>query len=87
MTLTHFKIDNTFANLRNSLHVNGVYRTSDLGLKIEFKFVKNSRVECTSWEHIVVLLKTNVDILEKMLLSAKIINIKTEIKDDFAFGA
>lgn len=89
-TGTEKNILTAFANLRNSLHGNGVHRTSDLELKIdqiEFKFVRNSRVECTSWEHIVVLLKANVDILEKVLLSAKIINIKTEIKDDFAFGA
>lgn len=89
-TGTEKNILTAFANLRNSLHGNGVHRTSDLELKIdqiEFKFVKNSRVECASWEHIVVLLKANVDILEKVLLSAKIINIKTEIKDDFAVGA
>ena len=55
--------------------------------QMEFKFIKGSRIECASWEHIVVLLKANVDILEKMLLSNEVINIKTEIKDDFAFGA
>jgi hypothetical protein len=55
--------------------------------QMEFKFINGSRVECASWEHIVVLLKANVDILEKVLLSNKVINIKAEIKDDFAFGA
>lgn len=87
---TEKNILTAFANLRNSLHGNGIHRTSNLTLTIdqtEFKFIKGSRVECASWEHIVVLLKANVDILEKVLLSNKVINIKTEIKDDFAFGA
>jgi len=87
---TEKNILTAFANLRNSLHGNGIHRTSNLTLTIdqmEFKFIKGSRVECASWEHIVVLLKANVDILEKVLLSNEVINIKTEIKDDFAFGA
>lgn len=79
-----------FANLRNSLHGNGIHTKRDLKLKIdqkEFNFIKDSRVECASWEHIVVLLKANVEILEKIIQSDKVKNIKTEIKDDFAFGA
>lgn len=87
---TEKNILTAFANLRNSLHGNGIHRTNNLTLTIdqmEFKFIKGLCVECASWEHIVVLLKANVDILEKVLLSNKVINIKTEIKDDFAFGA
>ena len=78
-----------FANLRNSLHGNGIHRTDGLKLKVdkkEFNFIKDSRVECVSWEHIVILLKANVEILEKIIQSDKVRNIKTEIKDDFAFG-
>ena len=79
-----------FANLRNSLHGNGIHRTRDLKLKVdqkEFNFIKDSCVECASWEHIVVLLKANVKILKKIIQSDKVKNIKTEIKDDFAFRA
>lgn len=79
-----------FAYLRNSLHNNGIHRKGDdLKLKIdqmEFNFIKGSRVECASWEHIVVLLKANVDILKKIIQSHKVKNIIIEIKDDFAFG-
>ena len=78
-----------FAYLRNSLHGNGIHRNSDLTLTIgemKFKFVKGSRVECASWEHIVVLLKANVEILGKILQSDKVKNIRSEIQDDFAFG-
>jgi hypothetical protein len=79
-----------FANIRNSLHNNGIHRGKDLEVSIdgmEFKFVNNLRVECASWGHIIVLLNANVKILEKILQSDKVKNIKTPIKDDFAFGA
>ncbi|MBT9164931.1 MAG: hypothetical protein DDT23_00942 [candidate division WS2 bacterium] len=64
-----------FANLRNSLHGNGIHRTRDLMLKIdqkEFNFIKDSRVECASWEHIVILLEANVKILKKIIQSDKV---------------
>lgn len=78
-----------FANLRNSLHGNGIHRTNPLKITIEgtvFDFVKDKRVECASWSHIVILLKSNIDILEKILLSSTVTNINTEIMDDFASG-
>jgi len=79
-----------FAYLRNSLHGNGIHGNSNLTLPIidemEFKFVKDSRVECASWEHIVILLKANVEVLRKILQSDEVKSIRTEIKDDFAFG-
>ncbi len=77
-----------FANLRNSLHSNGIYNNKDsLNITIDgipFNFIKGQRVECASWNHIIVLLKSNVDILRKILSSQKVKNIKTEIADDFA---
>jgi len=79
-----------FANIRNSLHNNGIHRGEDLEVAIdgmEFKFMKNSPVEYATWEHIIVLLNANVKILEKILQSDRVKNIKTPIKDDFAFGA
>ena len=78
-----------FANLRNSLHGNGIHKTDSLSIQIDgttFEFVKGKRVECASWSHIIILLNSNVDILKTILLSPKVINIKTEIEDDFASG-
>lgn len=89
-TGTEKKILTAFANLRNSLHGNGIHRTDNLELEIDqiqFKFIEGSHVECASWEHIFVLLKANVEILKKIIQSDKVKNIKNEIKDDFAFGA
>jgi hypothetical protein len=76
-----------FANIRNSLHANGIHRNNDLKIKIdekEFNFINGSPVACDTWEHIVVLLKANVEILETIIQSDKVKNIKTEIKDDAA---
>lgn len=78
-----------FANLRNSLHGNGIHRTNSLNLTVDetvFDFVKDSRVECAGWNHIVILLEANIDILKQILLSTIVTNIRTEIVDDFASG-
>lgn len=79
-----------FANLRNSLHNNGMHRTDSLNLSIDkttFNFVKDEKVECASWEHITTLLESNIDILKQILLSNAIASIRTEIPDDFASGS
>lgn len=79
-----------FANLRNSLHGNGIHRSDSLNIQINgmsFDFTKGERVECASWGHIVVLLESNIKILNDILLSSRVANIKTEINDDFASGS
>lgn len=79
-----------FSYLRNSFHGNGIHRKGNFYTTIEgmnFNFIKDTRVECATWEHIIVLLNANVKILEKILQSDRVKNIKTPIKDDFAFGA
>jgi hypothetical protein len=78
-----------FANLRNSLHGNGIHRKNSLNITINgtvFDFVKDKRVECAGWEHIIILLESNIDILKQILLSSVVTNIRTEIMDDFASG-
>jgi hypothetical protein len=77
------------ANLRNSLHSNGIHRNDSLTIEIDgiaFAFIKGRRVECASWNHIIVLLNASVDILETILLSSRVANIRTEIEDVFASG-
>jgi len=78
-----------FANLRNSLHGNGIHRTDSLNIKIDgiaFDFTKGQRVECASWNHIIVLLRANVAILKTVILSNRIVAITSEVGDDFASG-
>lgn len=79
-----------FANLRNSLHGNGIHKQDSLSIQVNgmsFDFIKGNRVECASWDHIVVLLEGNVEILKDILLSPRVAHIKTEINDDFASGS
>jgi hypothetical protein len=88
-TGTEKQLLTAFANLRNSLHGNGIHKTNSLSIQVgetAFDFVKGERVKCASWGHIIVLLHANVDILKKLLLSEKVVNIKEEIADDFASG-
>jgi hypothetical protein len=88
-TGTEKDILTAFANLRNSLHGNGIHRTNSLNLTIDgtvFDFVKDNRVECAGWNHIVILVESNIDILKQILLSSIVTNIRTEIVDDFASG-
>jgi len=79
-----------FSYIRNSLHNNGIHQATDLSLKLDghdFIFKKGERVECASFDHIIVLLNSNVEVLRKILLSPKLILVtKGEIKDDFASG-
>jgi hypothetical protein len=88
-TGTEKEILTAFANLRNSLHGNGIHRTNSLNITIDgtiFDFTKDKPVKCAGWNHIVILLNSNVDILKQILLSASVVNIKTEIMDDYASG-
>lgn len=76
-----------FANLRNSLHGNGIHRTENLNIRLsglDFHFEKGKKVKCASWHHIIVALDNNINVLEKILLSDKVKKITHEIKDDFA---
>ncbi|NTU49960.1 MAG: hypothetical protein HGA87_03570 [Desulfobulbaceae bacterium] len=78
-----------FANLRNSLHGNGIHNTNDLSIQLSglsFNFIKGQRVECSSWNHILIILDSNIDVLNKILLSNKVANIQAEIIDEFASG-
>lgn len=78
-----------YANIRNSLHGNGIHYNENLRKIINglaFDFIKKQRVVCASWFHIIVALNSNIDVLSKILLSDRIKNITHEIIDDFASG-
>jgi hypothetical protein len=75
------------ANLRNSFHGNGIHTKYDLKIEIYgtyFEFIEGKMIDCASWKHIVILLKSNIDVLEKILLSDTVTKITGEIKDKFA---
>ncbi|MGD9202233.1 MAG: hypothetical protein PVI26_11760, partial [Chitinispirillia bacterium] len=75
------------ANLRNSFHSNGIHNNDSLNVNIDdtlFKFRRGKPVKCASWNHIVVIIRANISVLESVLLSNKVSNIKSEISDSFA---
>lgn len=77
------------ANLRNSFHANGMHSKDDLNVDIDglkFEFRKGSRVECASWQHIVVILRANISVLKSVLLSRNVSSLQDEIRDAFATG-
>lgn len=75
------------ANLRNSYHSNGMHNNNDLSIDLDgtlFEFCKGKRVKCASWQHIVVTIRANISVLESVLFSKKVSDIRSEIPDDFA---
>ncbi|MFC1604218.1 hypothetical protein ACFL5F_04240 [Planctomycetota bacterium] len=77
------------ANLRNSFHANGMHNNDSLSVDIEgirFEFSKGKPVECASWKHIVVIMHANISVLESVLFSKKISNLRSKIPDAFTAG-
>jgi len=75
------------ANLRNSFHANGMHNNNDLSVDIDgikFEFCKGKRVKYNSWRHIVKIMRANISVLESVLFSNKVANLKSEIPDAFA---
>ena len=75
------------ANLRNSFHANGMHNNDSLSVDIDgirFEFCKGKSVECASWKHIVVIMRANISVLESVLFSNRVSNLRSEIPDAFA---
>jgi len=75
------------ACMRNSLHTNGMHTENDLICSIDgddFEFHKNKPVSCASWPHIVKVIRANITVLESVLFSTRVLNLREEIKDMFA---
>jgi hypothetical protein len=63
------------ANIRNSLHNNGIHQTKSMSVKIkglDFVFEEEEKIECASWLHSVIAISECVGVLEKILLSDEI---------------
>jgi hypothetical protein len=75
------------ASMRNTLHNNGIHRGESLFIKLgpfNLDFKSGQYIECAGWNHIVIILEMNIDVLGEILMSKPIVNIKTEIKDDYS---
>ena len=77
----------TLANLRNSFHTNGMHNKDSMSIDINgvgFEFHKGKQVKCASWKHIVIIMQANISVLESILLSNNVSNIRSVIPDAFA---
>ncbi len=75
------------ANLRNSFHANGMHDSDKLSIDIDgirFEFRKGKPVECASWKHIIVIMQANISVLESIIFSNNVSNLRNKIPDDFA---
>lgn len=75
------------ANIRNSLHGNGIHKSPSMSVQIDgvdFEFKEGQKVECASWSHIATAILGSIDVLEKVLMSSNIKGITDEIKDEFS---
>jgi hypothetical protein len=78
------------AKIRNSYHGNGMcdkYSLSCVIGGLRFEFRPGKPVECASWDHIVVILRATVAVLDAILFSERVSNISGEIPDAFAAQA
>jgi len=77
------------ANLRNSFHTNGMHGNDNASVDVDgtkFEFCKGTRVQCASWKHILVIVRSNISVVEQILFSTPVSNHSSEIADDFASG-
>ncbi|MBI2918378.1 MAG: hypothetical protein HYY01_10345 [Chloroflexi bacterium] len=75
------------ANLRNSFHANGMHNKCSLRVDIDgikFEFCKGKPVKSASWKHIVVIMRATISVLESVLFSNGVSNLRSEIPDAFA---
>jgi len=75
------------ANLRNSFHANGMHNNGFLSVDIDgirFEFCNGKPVKCASWEHIVVIMRAIISVLESVLFSNRVSTLRSEIPDAFA---
>lgn len=75
------------ANLRNSFHANGMHHNDNLSIQIDgidFDFIKDRPVTCAGWMHIMTAIRSNICVVDAILLSSAVCNHSGEIADAFA---
>ena len=73
--------------IRNTFHNNGIHRASALTVKIEdldFVFLTDTAIKCASWAHIFAAMCATLEIVDRILLSARIKALPTTIEDKYA---
>jgi hypothetical protein len=76
-----------FSSVRNSLHFNGIHRNESFTVEIQgvkFEFVKGKPVHSASLGHGLILIDSIVKILEEVIETEKVQNLKGFVPDPFA---
>ncbi len=72
------------ANLRNSLHANGIHNNEDLHHVIgamKYEFLDGEPVRCASWAHVVAALHGNVCLLDRLFRTPRLQRLREAIPD------
>lgn len=75
------------AYLRNSLHNNGMHRGDALSVTLhglEFAFVKDAKVNCGGWSHLLAMLDSCVDTLKSIVMHPIVQALPSPVRDDYA---
>jgi hypothetical protein len=76
-----------FSSIRNSLHNNGIHTYPSFSINVKglnYEFIKDGVVQCASLIHIINLIQAIIDIVEEVLESKTVKDIKEIIPDSFA---
>ena len=81
------EIIKAFSSIRNSLHNNGIHTHSSFSIEIrgiKYEFIKDGVVKCASLNHSINLIQVITDIIEEILESEEVQEIKEIIPDSYA---
>ncbi len=81
------KLIKAFSSIRNSFHNNGIHNKSSFSVKsgeFDYEFSEGGVVQCASLDHCITLIRVITDIIEEIILSDKIKEIKEIIPDTYA---
>ena len=81
------EIIKAFSSVRNSLHNNGIHNKASFSVKLgkfDYVFTEGEAVQCASIDHCITLIQAITDIIESILATEKIKEIKEIIPDTFA---
>ena len=76
-----------FSSIRNSLHNNGIHNKPSFSVKVgkfDYEFSEGGVVQCASLDHCITLIQVITDIIEDILVSDKIKEIKEIVPDTYA---
>ena len=81
------EIIKAFSSIRNSLHNNGIHNHASFSVNVgalKYEFIQGGVVQCSSLDHSINIIQVITDIIDEILESEQIKDIKDIIPDTFA---